>query len=186
MISNFRGTQEVLNRLVLRLSVCTVRKNSNYQFDYLGHITLSSQDYQYWSHRDPISDSDSWLPPCYLQNSNKYIKKICWLCDKADCNQLIKPISVSFSRKEKARLGSLSWSVVHDNRSLFLYRVKNSAREINKKPSERERERRKPLPSAPLPSPTKRQSLRILETGIYSQWLTQSRLPLSQFNLHPV
>lgn len=124
-----------------------------------------------------------WLPLCYLQNSNKYIKKIYWLCDKADYSQLIKLVSESFSRKGKKipSGGSLSCCAVWYNSSLFLFRVKHSAKEINKKPSQRKKKKKKRSFSLPptlyCPLPPK-ERWRILETGVYSQHLTKSRLPL--------
>lgn len=85
-----------------------------------------------------------WLPLCYLQNSNKYIKKIYWLCDKADHSQLIKLVSESFSRKEKNPFwGSLSCCAVWYNSSLFFPGSKIQQKKLIKSLLREKRRRKK-------------------------------------------
>lgn len=143
---------------------------------------LSPQDYQYQSHFHPASDSDSWLPPCYLQNSNKYIKKIYWLCDKADCNQLIKLISCVLQQEGKIPSGGACPVVWFGTIALFFFTgskiqqkklIKSLLREKRKKKKKEVSLYRQH--TAPLPP---KERGRILETGVYSQRLTKSRLPL--------
>lgn len=133
------------------------RKISNNDFHYLGYSTLSSPDYQISVSLWPHMYSDSRLPPCYLQNSNKYIKKIYWLCDKADCNQLIKLVSVSFSRKEKNPVWGRACPVVWlSTIALFFFTGSKIQQKKLIKSLLRLKKKILSLPPTPLPPPTRR------------------------------
>lgn len=184
----FRGRQQVRKPPVGRPSASTRRQEeSDVQFHYLGCSTSSFQDYQCESHSDPTSDSDSRSspppPPAAAYRAAIRILRI----STGFGITLLGPAheaALCVLPQEGWTQPVLGWgrgaspALPSGTIALFSWAGSKIQQEKLIKSLLRGREKKASLYCQPhCPPPTKRQRRGILETGLYSECLTTSRLP---------